>query len=118
MIVEKHDLILKSFIDNLVKLGSQLSKIFKEGTMSIRSLEEMNVSVEGLRAAQKEGGVDEITLVEEDLKAIYYNFNAIVQMIESQESRFMDNTTMKAVNTFLRNVNAAVVNIATVYGLV
>ncbi len=109
---------LRVFIENLVSLGGQLSAIFKSGRMDIKALEAMNATIENMAKAQSGCDIEEFSIVEEDAKSIYYNFNAIVQMIESQESRFMDAATMKAVNVFLKNINTSTVNIAAAYGLV
>lgn len=109
---------LKKFIDGLTCLGGILSGIFKNGSMDIKIVEKMNKAIEQMAEAEKNCDAEEFVAVQEDTRTIYYNFNAIVGMIESQESRFMDNTTMKAVNVFLKNINAAVVNIASAYGLV
>lgn len=109
---------LQKFISALGSLGSLLSSIFKNGNMDIRVLEKMNTCIEQMSQAEQGADAEEFNVVREDCKTIYYNFNAIVSMIESQESRFMDNVTMKAVNVFLKNINTAVVNIATAYGLV
>lgn len=109
---------LKLFIDALGELGKQLNEIFKSGKMDIHSLETMNATIEKMAAAERGVEAEEFSVIREDLKAVYYNFNAIVSMIESQESRFMDETTMRAVNVFLKNINTSVVNIASAYGLV
>ncbi len=110
---------LQSFIAALASLGHQLADIFRNGKMNISTLERMNATIEEMSAIEKANQqIDEIVAVSEDTRAIYYNFNAIVGMIQSQESRFMDNTTMKAVNLFLKNINESVIKIASSYGLV
>jgi len=109
---------LKSFIEGLTSLSKTLSSVFTDGRMDISVLERMNKDIEQMAQAEKGESLEEFTAISGDTKTIYYNFNAIVQMIESQESRFMDETTMKAVNVFLRNINNAAVSIASAYGLI
>lgn len=109
---------LQKFIAALGNLGSLLKGVFESGRMDIKVLEKMNAAIEEMEKAEQGADIEEFNVVREDCRAVYYNFNAIVSMIESQESRFMDNATMKAVNIFLKNVNASVVNIASAYGMV
>jgi len=111
--------ILSGFIGEIGSLGSQLNDIFKSGRVDITALEKMNATIENIAKIQKDNKEsEEIAMVSSDLRTVYYNFNAIVSMIQSKESIFMDDVTMRAVNTFLRNINTAVVNIAAAYNLV
>lgn len=108
-----------AFVGEIGSLGGQLNDIFKSGRVDITALEKMNSTIENIAKLQKENkDAEEIAMVSSDLRTIYYNFNAIVSMIQSKESIFMDDVTMRAINVFLKNMNAAVINIATAYNLV
>lgn len=110
---------LSAFVGEIGSLGGQLNEIFKSGRVDITALEKMNGTVENIARLHKENSsLEEIAMISADLKTVYYNFNAIVSMIQSKESIFMDDVTMRAINTFLKNMNVAVVNIAAAYGLV
>jgi len=110
---------LGGFIGEIGSLGSQLSAIFKSGKVDISALEKMNATIENIAAFQKSHAeMEEIAMISSDLKTVYYNFNAIVAMIQSKESIFMDDVTMRAINAFLKNINTAVINIAAAYNLV
>jgi len=111
--------VLSAFIGEIGSLGSQLNEIFKSGKVDITALEKMNGTIENIARLQKENSsIEEIAMVSSDLRTVYYNFNAIVSMIQSKESIFMDDVTMRAINTFLRNINTAVVSMASAFNLV
>lgn len=111
--------VLTAFMGEIGSLGSQLNGIFKSGRVDITALEKMNGTIENIARIQKDNSsVEEIAMVSSDLRTVYYNFNAIVSMIQSKESIFMDNVTMRAINTFLKNINTAVVSIASAFNMV
>ena len=80
-------------------------------------LESMNAVVEEMYSIQHVGTEDAYTAIEEDMQVIYGNFNAIVAMMKSNESIFIDNATNVAVKKFLHNIFDATVNIVYAYGL-
>jgi hypothetical protein len=51
------------------------------------------------------------------MQVIYGNFNAIIAMMDTNESVFIDNATNVAVKKFLRNIFDATVRIVYAYGL-
>ncbi len=106
---------LQRFIELLAKLNRSTAEVLKSGDTKI--LESMNAVVEEMYSIQHVGAEEAYTAIEEDMQVIYGNFNAIVAMMKSNESIFIDNATNVAVKKFLRNIFDATVNIVYAYGL-
>ena len=106
---------LQRFIALLADLNHQSADALKTGKIGF--LEEMNKTVEEMYSIQSVGEEDAYTAIEEDMQTIYKNFNAVITMIKSNESVFMDKATSDAVRLFLRNIFQATVNIVYAYGL-
>ena len=66
---------------------------------------------------QHNGTEDAYTAIEEDMQIIYQNFNAIIAMMDTNESVFIDSATNVAVKKFLHNIFEATVSIVYAYGL-
>jgi hypothetical protein len=106
---------LQRFIELLAKLNQSTAEVLKSGDTKI--LESMNAVVEEMYSIQHVGTEEAYTAIEEDMQVIYGNFNAIVAMMKSNESIFIDNATNVAVKKFLHNIFDATVNIVYAYGL-
>ena len=78
----------------------------------------MNDTILEMYSIQHTGEEEAYTAIEEDCQIIYQNFNAIIAMLKSNESIFIDNATNTAVKKFLQNIFDADINILTAYGLV
>ena len=107
---------LQRFIQLLSDLNHQSAEVLKTGNAEI--IYTMNDTVEEMHAIQSVGEEDAYTAIEEDMQVIYKNFNAIITMMKSNESIFIDNATSESVKLFLRNIFQATVNIVYAYGLV
>jgi hypothetical protein len=106
---------LQRFIELLAILNKSTAEVLKSGDTKI--LESMNAVVEEMYSIQHVGTEEAYTAIEEDMQVIYGNFNAIVAMMKSNESIFIDNATNVAVKKFLHNIFDATVNIVYAYGL-
>ena len=107
---------LQRFIALLADLNHQSADALKTGKIGF--LEEMNKTVEEMYSIQSVGTEDAYTAIEEDMQMIVQNYNAIVAMLQSNESNTPDAATSSAVKKFLYNIFQATVNIFTDYGLV
>ena len=106
---------LQRFIFLLSELNHQTVEVLKSGDVKI--LQKMNDTVEEMYSIQHVGTEDAYTAIEEDMQIIYQNFNAVVTMMKSNESIFIDNATSVAVKKFLHNIFDATVRIVYAYGL-
>ena len=106
---------LQRFIQLLADLNHQTVEALKTGDTCI--LVKMNDTVEEMYAIQSVGEEDAYTAIDEDMQIICKNFNAVITMIKSNESVFMDKATSDSVRLFLRNIFQATVNIVYAYGL-
>lgn len=106
---------LQRFIQLLADLNHQTVDMIKTGNM--KSLYEMNDTVEEMYAIQHVGTEDAYTAIEEDMQIIYKNFNAMIAMVNSNEQGKLDNATSLAVKKFLHNIFDANVRIIIAYGL-
>ena len=95
---------LQRFIQLLSDLNHETSEVFSSGRTEI--------------SIQHYGTEEAYTAIEEDCQIIYQNFNAIIAMLKSNDSMFIDNATNAAVKKFLHNIFDAQINILTAYGLV
>ena len=106
---------LQRFIALLAQLNHLTVDALKTG--DIKLLQTMNGVVEEMYAIQSVGEEDAYTAIDEDMQIICKNFNAVITMIKSNESVFMDKATSDSVRLFLRNIFQATVNIVYAYGL-
>lgn len=107
---------LQRFIRLLSQLNHQTVDILKTGNTEI--LRQMNDTVEEMHSIQSVGEDEAYQMIDDDAQAIYKNFNAIVTMMNSNESIFVDQATSVAVKKFLHNIFDATVRIVQAYGLV
>ena len=106
---------LQRFIQLLSELNHQSAEVLRTGNSEI--IYEMNDTVEEMHAIQSVGTEDAYTAIEEDMQIICKNFNAVILMMKSNESIFMDKATSDSVKLFMRNIFQATVNIVYAYGL-
>jgi hypothetical protein len=106
---------LQRFIALLSELNHQSAEVLQTGNIEI--IYDMNDTVEEMYAIQSVGEEDAYTAIDEDMQIICKNFNAVITMIKSNESVFMDKATSDSVRLFLRNIFQATVNIVYAYGL-
>ena len=106
---------LQRFIELLAMLNHQTVDAIKSGRTSV--LEKMNATIEEMYQIQQNGEEDAYTAIDEEMQCIRMNFNAIVAMMQSNDSDVADFATNVAVKKFLRNIFDATVRIITAYGL-
>ncbi|MBQ4268362.1 MAG: hypothetical protein IJB97_01790 [Clostridia bacterium] len=106
---------LQRFIFLLSELNHKTAEILQSGDVKI--LAQINPVIEEMYSIQHVGEEDAYTAIEEDMQVIYGNFNAIIAMMDTNESVFIDNATNVAVKKFLRNIFDATVRIVYAYGL-
>ncbi len=107
---------LQRFIQLLSDLNHETAEVFSSGKTEI--FHKMNDTILEMYSIQHYGTEEAYTAIEEDCQVIYQNFNAIIAMLKSNDSIFIDNATNTAVKKFLHNIFDAQINILTVYGLV
>ena len=107
---------LQRFIQLLSDLNNETAEVFSTGKTDI--FHKMNDTILEMYSIQHTGEEEAYTAIEEDCQIIYQNFNAIIAMLKSNESIFIDNATNTAVKKFLQNIFDADINILTAYGLV
>lgn len=106
---------LQRFIQLLCELNHQTVEMLKTG--NTEHLFAMNDTIEEMYAIQHGNKEEVYTAIEDDAQVIYKNFNAIIAMINSNESDVLDQATSDAVKVFLYNIFEANVNIVRMYGL-
>ncbi len=106
---------LQRFIELLAALNHQAVEVIQSGNMEI--LSDMNDTIEEMYSIQHGSDEEVYTAIEEDMQAIYKNFNAIVTMLQSAETENPDEVTSAAVKKFLHNIFEANVRIIYAYGL-
>ena len=106
---------LQRFIQLLSDLNHQSAEVLKTGNTEI--IYAMNGTVEEMYAIQSVGTEDAYTAIDEDMQIICKNFNAVITMLKSNESIFIDKATSDSVKLFMRNIFQATVNIVYAYGL-
>ena len=106
---------LQRFIELLCQLNNQTAAAIRTGDTSF--LTAINDVVEEMYSIQSKGMEDAYTAIDEDMKCIYKNFNAVVAMMRSNEQEKPDKVTGEAVRKFLHNIFDATVRIVYAYGL-
>lgn len=106
---------LQRFIQLLSDLNHQSAEVLRTGNSEI--IYQMNDTVEEMYAIQSVGTEDAYTAIDEDMQIICKNFNAVITMLKSNESIFMDKATSDSVKLFMRNIFQATVSIVYAYGL-
>ena len=106
---------LQRFIQLLADLNRQSAEMIKTGNMRI--LPDMNKTIEEMYSIQHGGEEDAYTAIEEEMQIICKNFDAILAMLQSNETSRPDKATSTAVKKFLHNIFDATVRIIYAYGL-
>ncbi len=106
---------LQRFIELLAALNHQSVEMLQTGNMQI--LPAMNDTIEEMYSIQHGSEEEVYTAIEEDMQIVYQNFNAIVTMLQSNESETPDDATAGAIKKFLHNIFEAHVRIIYAYGL-
>lgn len=104
------------FIKELTALSGQLGEIFRTGNAA--KISEMNRTVKEMYRIQHQSEEYALQSVDEDCKVIYGNFDMLIAVLRTTENGEIDRGAQKAVGKFLHNINEAVVNIASAFGLV
>ena len=106
---------LQRFIELLATLNRSTADVIKSG--NTRIFPKMNETIEEMYAIQSVGTEDAYTAIADEMQCIRMNFNAIVAMLQSNETDVADFATNVAVKKFLHNIFDATVRIITAYGL-
>lgn len=104
------------FLDRLTHLSKQLGEIFRTGNIAL--LLEMNGTVKELYRIQHGSSHSALQAVEEECKVIYGNFDMMIAVLKTTEDGEIDKGAQGAIGKFLHNINDAVVNIASMFGLI
>ncbi len=115
MTEEKNEELAK-FIDLLAELGKELGELFRTGEIDV--FPEMNKTIKEMYRIQHGNEDDAFRTVDPDCEVIYRNFDMIVAILRTTENGVIDKGAQTSVNKFLRNINEALVNIVTLFGLV
>lgn len=107
---------LVKFVDLLAQINVELADIFRRGDVSVFS--DMNKTVKEMYRIQHGSEDDAFRTIDPDCEVIYRNFDMIVSVLRTTENGEIDKGAQTALNKFLHNINEAVVNIVTLFGLV
>ena len=107
---------LTAFAEQLVRLNGAMKELFASGNAELFS--EINRAVKELHRIQSESEDAAFTMVEEECKVIYSNSDLIVMVLRTTEDGVIDAGAQKALNKFLHNIDAAVIEIAQAFGLI
>lgn len=106
---------LQRFIQLICDLNHESVEMIQSGNTEL--LYTMNDTIEEMYSIQNDSKLPEYTAVDEDCQVIYKNFNAIITMLNTNETQQADAITTGAVKKFLRNIFDANVRIIRIYGL-
>lgn len=104
------------FCGQLVRLNAAMKELFDSGNVELFA--EMNAAIKEMYRIQHGSEDAALAAAEEDCNVIYQNFDMIVAVLRTTENGEIDAGAQKAINKFLHNIDAAVLNVAAVYGLV
>lgn len=105
-----------AFIEQLVRLNGSMAELFKTSDLALFT--EMNKAIKELYRIQH-GSDDEVfRAIDPDCEIIYENFNMIIAVLRTTEDGVIDGGARKALDKFLHNIDDAVVNIASMLGVI
>ncbi len=105
-----------AFIEQLVRLNGTMAELFKTGNVELFG--EMNGAIKAIYREQH-GSDDEVfRAIDPDCEIIYENFDMIIAVLRTTEEGVIDPGAQKALNKLLHNIDEAVVNIASMLGVV
>ena len=113
--IEKNDEEL-AFVARLVQLNGTMAQLFQKGDLSLFT--EMNQTVKEMHRIQHGSESALLQAVEPECAVIYKNFDMIIAVLRTTENGEIDAGAQTAINRFLHNIDEAVINIATSFGLV
>lgn len=105
-----------AFTEQLVRLNGAMAQLFKSG--DLRLFTEMNKAAKEMHRIQHGSDNAVLQAVEPECAVIYKNFDMIIAVLRTTENGEIDAGAQTALNRFLHNIDEAVVNIATAFGLV
>lgn len=105
-----------AFCEQLVRLNGTMKELFQSGNVALFT--EMNAAVKELYRLQHGSEETAMLAIEPDCGVLYANFDMIVKVLRTTEDGVIDAGAQKALNKFLHNIDAAVINIARTFGLV
>lgn len=113
--MEEENKQLVAFVDLLAQLNRELADLAYTGNVS--ALTDMNATVREMYRIQHGKEDDAFRTVDPDCEVIYRNFDMIVAVLKTTENGEIDGGARTAVNKLLHNINEAVINIVTLFGL-
>lgn len=107
---------VQEFTTQLVRLNATMKELFQSGNVVLFT--EMNAAIKELYRLQHDSEDTALMAIDPDCQIIYGNFDMIVKVLRTTEDGVIDAGAQGALNKFLHNIDRAVVNIATAFGLV
>ncbi len=104
------------FITELVRLNGAMAELFKSGNLELFS--EMNKAVKGMYEEQHANSDEVFRAIDPDCTVIYENFDMIIAVLRTTEDGVIDEGARKAINKFLHNIDEAVINVASLLGVI
>lgn len=108
--------LLVEFLEQLSTLAKQIKEVIETG--NVARFTDINRTVKEIYRIEKGGGDEAFALVTEDCEVIYRNFDMLVKVLRTTEDGVIDAGAQKAIDRFLHNMHGAILNIATVFGLI
>ena len=109
---EKH----VAFAVQLARLNGAMAELAKTGDGGL--LLEMHAAIQELYKLQNGSDDDVFRTITPDCEVIYENFDMIIALCRTVEGETLDPAAQKAIDKFLHNIDDAVVNIASLLGVV
>jgi len=107
---------LERFAEQLIRLNAAMKELFDKGNVALFT--EMNSAIKELHTIEKGTDSPLIRSVGTQLGIIYENFDMIIAVLRTTENGEIDHGAQTALNKLLHNIDAAVIAIASVLGLV
>lgn len=106
----------QAFAAELQKLNGEMKDLFDKGDVSLFTA--MNQSIKELYRIDRKKSVKELEKCETDLGMIYENFDMIIRILRTTEEGEIDRAAENTINSFLHNIDAAVIRIASKLNLI
>jgi len=103
------------FVGKLAELSARLGEIFQSGDVGI--VGKMHPVVKEMYRLQHGSDIQAFEMIDADCEIIYKNFDMMLAVLRTAEDD-SDSGALSAAGKFLHNINEAVVNIASTFGLV
>ena len=106
----------EKFVQALYALNRTMKELFERGDVSLFT--EMNAQIKEMYRLQH-GSTDPVMqALDVECGIIYNNFDMIIALCRTVEGETLDPAAQKAIDKFLHNIDDAVVNIASLLGVV